>query len=105
MALIEGIHILAHGNKIDARRIAVDIQQYQRLLIGTWSVDGAGAYAYSSHLLPPILQNEPQVRFTVDDTRILEVRKRDGTSRGYFRIPGPIGAYVSITVIAFRNLY
>jgi hypothetical protein len=104
MALVQGTHILAHGDKADARRIVADIQMHQRLLVGTGTVDGAGAYAWYSHLLPPALQKDPQVIFTVDDSRIVEVCRRDGTSRGYFRIPGSIGDYVSITVITFRNL-
>lgn len=105
MALVQGVHILAHGDKAYAPVIAVDIQRHQRLLIGPWAVDGAGAYAWHPHLLPPGLQKEPQVLFAVDDSRIIEVRRRrDGISRGYFRIPGSIGDYVSITAIAFRNL-
>ena len=105
MAFVQGVHILAHGDKAHARIIAMDIQTHQRLLVGPWAVDGAGVYAWHPHLLPPGLQKEPQVLFEVDDSRIVEVRRRsDGVSRGYFRIPGPIGDYVSITVIAFRNL-
>ena len=46
MALVQGIHCLAHGDKTEARRIVIDIQQHQRLLVGTFSVYGAGAYAW-----------------------------------------------------------
>jgi len=106
MALVQGIHLLAHGDKAHARDIAVDIQAHQRLLVGPGSVDGAGAYAWHAHLLPPNLHQEPQVLFVIDDFRIIEVRRRrDGVSRGYFRIPGTIGDYVFITVIEFRNLW
>ena len=35
---------------------------------------------------------------------IVEVCKRDGTSLGFFRIPGIIGDYVSIQVLTFNNL-
>jgi hypothetical protein len=45
MALIQGIHILGKTDKTEARRIAIDIQQNQRLLVGTNTMDGAGAYA------------------------------------------------------------
>jgi hypothetical protein len=105
MALVEGIHILAHGDKAEARRIAMDIEAYQRLLIGTWSFYGAGVYAYYVATLPPRLREEPQLLFRVDETRIVDVRTRNGTSMGFFRIPGPIGSYVPITVIAFRHMW
>jgi hypothetical protein len=71
MALVQGIHILAHGDKAEAGRIAIDIQQHQRLLVGVNSVP---------------------------------IRKRDGTSLGFFRIPGAIGSCVHIHVLAFINL-
>lgn len=105
MALVEGIHILAHGDKAEARRIAMDIEAYRRLLIGTWSFYGAGAYAYYIDTLPPRLREEPQVLFRVDETRIVDVRTRNGTLMGFFRIPGPIGSYVPITVIALRHMW
>jgi|KBSSwiStaDraftv2_1062776.scaffolds.fasta_scaffold1114119_1 hypothetical protein len=108
MALVQGIHLLAHGDRNHARYIAVDIQTYQRLLIGPGAMDGPGAYAWHAHLLPPKLHGDPQVLFTIDDAKIIEVcRRRDGISRGYFRIPGTriIGDYVSITVIAFQNVW
>ena len=104
MALIRGIHCLAHGNKGEARRIAEDIQQNQRLLVGTNSIYGAGAYAFYAEHLPRALQDWPQVLFTVEDTMIVDVCKRDGTSLGFFRIPGAIGDYVSIHVLTFNNL-
>ena len=46
MALVQGIHILAHGDKAEAGRIAIDIQQHQRLLVGVNSVYGVGVYAW-----------------------------------------------------------
>src|SRR5262245_49690999 len=104
MALIRGIHCLAHGNKEEARRIAEDIQQNQRLLVGTNSIYGAGAYAFYAEHLPEPLQDWPQVLFTVEDTMIVDVCKRDGTSLGFFRIPGAIGDYVYIHVLTFNNL-
>lgn len=51
MALVQGVHMLAHGDKTQARRIAIDIQQNQRLLVGTSSVYGAGAYAWYPHAI------------------------------------------------------
>lgn len=104
MALIHGIHCLAHGDKAEARRIAIDIQQHQRLLVGTNSVYGAGAYAWYPAALPPYLCTWPQVIFEIDDHTIVPVCKRDGTPLGFFRIPGFIGSYVSIAVQAFVNL-
>ena len=105
MALVDGIHILAHGDKAEAQRIARDIEVYQRLRIGTWSFYGAGAYAYYVDTLPPRLREEPQVLFRVDETRIVAVRTRHSTSMGFFRIPGPVGSYVPVMVIAFRHLW
>ena|SRR5215211_89384 len=104
MALVQGIHILAHGNKADARHIAVDIQQNQRLLVGTGTVYGAGVYAWYPHTMPSYLSMWPQVIFEIDDTRIIPVCKRNGTHLGFFRIPGPIGSYVTIAVQTFVNL-
>jgi len=105
MALVQGIHLLAHGNKIDARRIAQDIQQYQRLYIGIGSVYGSGVYAWYRDHLPTDLQTWPQVVFEIDNSRIVPIRKRDGTALGFFRIPGPAGSYVSIHVLTFANLW
>jgi hypothetical protein len=104
MALVQGIHILAHGNKAEARRIAVDIQQNQRLLIGTNPVYGAGAYAWYPHTMPSYLAMWPQVIFVIDDKSIVPVCKKDGTPLGFFRIPGSIGSYVSVVVQTFVNL-
>lgn len=104
MALVQGIHCLAHGNKTEARRIAEDIQQHQRLLVGTYSVYGAGAYAWYAERLPDTLRDWPQVLFDIDDKAIVDICQRDGTSLGFFRIPGTIGDYVSIHVLAFTNL-
>lgn len=104
MALIHGIHILAHGDKTQARRIAIDIQNNQRLLVGTASVYGAGVYAWYPNTLPRYLSIWPQVLFEIDDTVIMPICKRDGTSMGFFRIPSPIGSYVTIAVQAFVNL-
>jgi len=105
MALIHGIHVLAHGDKPAARRIALDIQQFQRLLVGTNTVYGAGAYAWHAQYLPPHLLTWPQVLFEIDDTGIVPICKRDGTPLGFFRIPGPIGSYVPIRVVRFANLW
>jgi len=105
MALVQGIHLLAHGNKVEARRISLDIQQHQRLYIGIGSVYGSGAYAWYSSSLPVHLQAWPQVVFEIDDSRIVPVRKRDGTGLGFFRIPGPAGSYVRIHVLTFANLW
>ena len=104
MALVQGIHILAHGDKTEARRIATDIQKHQRLLVGVNSVYGAGAYAWYRDHLPSHLQNWPQVLFEIDDNNMVPIQKRDGTSLGFLRIPGAIGSYVSIHVLAFTNL-
>ena len=104
MALVQGIHCLAHGSKTEARHIAVDIQQRQRLLVGTFSMYGAGAYAWYAERLPDRLRDEPRVLFEIDDNAIVDICKYDGTSLGFFRIPGAIGDYVSIHVLAFNNL-
>jgi hypothetical protein len=61
MALVQGIHILAHGSKLEARYIANDIQQHQRLLIGPHAWSGAGAYAWFADRFPDKLQHEPRV--------------------------------------------
>ena len=95
---------MAHGNKTEARRIAEDIQRHQRLLVGTGSMHGAGAYAHYAERLLATLRDWPQVLFEIDDNAIIEICKRDGTSMGFFRIPGTIGDYVSIHVLAFANL-
>jgi hypothetical protein len=105
MALVQGIHVLAHGNKVEARRIARDIQQNQRLLVGDKTVYGAGAYAWYPNHMPNYLQNWPQVLFEIDDNAIIGVYRRNGISRGFFRIPGAIGNYVSIHVLAFANVW
>ena len=105
MAIIQGTHVLAPGNIAKARRIALDIQQHQRLLVGSNTVYGAGAYAWYPHRMPRNLHNWPQVLFEIDDTTIIDIRRRDGTSHGFFRIPGPIGSYVSIHVPAFTNVW
>ena len=104
MALVQGIHILAHGDKAEAGRIAIDIQQHQRLLVGVNSVYGVGVYAWYRDYLPSNLHNWPQVLFEIDDSNIVPIRKRDGTALGFFRIPGAIGSYVSIHVLALINL-
>ena len=89
----------------EARRIALDIQQNQRLLVGSNTVYGAGAYAWHPHCMPRNLDNWPQVLFEIDDKTIIDICMRDGTSRGFFRIPGPIGSYVDIHVLAFTNVW
>ncbi len=105
MTLVRGIHILAHGNKTEARNIAVDIQQYQRLLVGQNAWHGAGAYAYYVDQLPDNLRDWPQVLFEVDGTKIIRCTTPRGTALDFFRIPGPIGEYVSIHVIAFLHVW
>lgn len=104
MASIRGIHVLAHGNKTEARRIAVDISHNNRLYVGTTSFYGAGAYAWYAEFLPENLQDWPQVIFEVDEESIERVLSRQGIPYGFFRIPGNIGEYVSIHVLQFRNL-
>ena len=98
MALIQGIHILAHGSLTRAREIAKDIKENQRLLVGTNTVYGAGAYAWYPDRLPDYWQNSPLVVFEVDDSIICD------HPRGFFRIPGHIGDYVSIRFVEFRNV-
>ena len=105
MALIQGLHILAHGDKVEARMIAQEIEQNQRLLVGINSMDGAGAYAWYQDRIPHTLRDDPQVLFETDDTAIIECCKRNGESLGFFRIPGAIGDYVSIRVLAFTNVW
>src|SRR6266850_1071107 len=104
MALVQGIHILAHGAEIEARRIAEDIQQYQHLLVGHNAWSGAGAYAWYADRLPDYLRSEPYVLFEIDDTDIVPITTSKGMPVGYFRIPGIIGDYVSIRTIVFVNL-
>jgi hypothetical protein len=104
MALIQGIHILAHGDRIEARKIAPDVEQNQRLLVGHNTAHGAGAYAWYKELIPGDLEDWPQVLFEIDDRRVVHVRLRSGASLGFFRIPGVIGDYVSIRVIALSNI-
>ena len=106
MALIRGIHCLAHGDKGEARRIAEDIRQHQRLLVGENSWGSAGAYAWYAEELPPYLHEWPQVLFEIDDQRVVPIGVvlPGGRLRRYFRIPGRIGEYVSITVLDFAHL-
>jgi hypothetical protein len=106
MALIRGIHCLAHGDKGEARRIAEDIRQHQRLLVGENSWGSAGVYAWYTEELPPYLHEWPQVLFEIDDQRVVPigVALPGGRLRRYFRIPGRIGEYVSITVLGFAHL-
>ncbi|WP_089943442.1 hypothetical protein [Candidatus Entotheonella palauensis] len=99
MALIQGIHILAHGSVTRAREIAEDIQQYQRLLVGTNTAYGAGVYAWHLDRLLDYWKDAPLVLFEVDDGTIYNY------SQGFFRIPGRIGDYVSIRVLSFRNVW
>jgi hypothetical protein len=106
MALIRGIHCLAHGDKSEARRIADDIRQHQRLLVSENSWGSAGAYAWYADELPPYLREWPQVLFTIDEQRVIPFRVTlpGGQVRHYFRIPGQIGDYVPITVLSFAHL-
>src|SRR5262245_55405745 len=107
MALVQGVHILAHGQKSEARRIAIDIQQHQRLLVGTNTMYGAGVYAWYQHTLPLNLYTLPRVLFEVDDNTnvIVPICKRDGTRMGFFLIRGNIHSYVSISVRNFVDLW
>src|SRR5262245_45651072 len=105
MALVQGIPVLAHGDKSEARRIADDIQQHQRLLIGPGAWSGAGAYAWYADRFPDSLRSEPQVLFEVEDTNIIPIMTPKGIALGYFRIPGVIGDYVSIRPIAVINVW
>lgn len=106
MALIRGIHCLAHGNLIEARHIAEDIQRNQRLLVGSGTWGGSGVYAWYPEHFPYELRNWPQVLFEVDDKNVIAVTSpKTGIQTGYFRIPGAIGDYVSIRVIAFKNVW
>ena len=104
MTLVRGIHLLAHGSKIEARRVARDIQQNQRLLVGPNTVYGAGTYAWHADHIPENLMDWPQVLFEVDDRAIIDIYT-GGEHRGFFVIPGAIGTYVSIHVVEFRNLW
>ena len=104
MALVRGIHLLAHGDKVEARRIAEDIQRYQRLLVGTHTVYGAGAYAWYADRLPETLHDWPAVLFEIEDTEVVSVVTRAGVPSGFFRIPDRIGDYVRIPVLTFTNL-
>lgn len=105
MALVRGIHLLANGNRTEARRVALDIQQHQRLYVGSATTYGAGAYAWHEDCLPKNLQNWPQVLFEIDDDKIVNVCRRNGTPLGFFRIPSDIGSYVSIDVVEFINVW
>jgi hypothetical protein len=105
MAIVVGIHVLAHGSKLEARRIAQDIQQHQRLLIGPHAWSGAGAYAWYVDHFPDYLRTEPYVLFEVDDSNTVPIITPKGTALGYFRFPGIIGDYVSIRPIAFINVW
>src|SRR5262245_5255350 len=105
MALVQGIHVLAHGSKVEARVIAVDIQEHHRLLIGPGAWSGAGAYAWYADRLPDYLHPEPQVLFEVEDFNIIPITTPNGMALGYFRIPGVIGDYVSIRPLAFVNVW
>ena len=104
MALVYGIHILAKGDRAEARRIAPDIQQQQRLLVGLNTWYGAGAYAWHPNRLPDNLRNLPYVLFEINDAVIVDICRHDGTPRGFFRIPGDIGSYVSISVVEFVSV-
>ena len=63
-------------------------------------------YAWYAEELPPYLQEWPQVLFEIDDQRVVPigVALPGGRLRRYFRIPGRIGEYVSITVLGFARL-
>jgi len=81
-------------------------RHYQRLLVGENSWGSAGAYAWYAEELPPYLREWPQVLFGIDDQRVvpISVSFPGGRVRRYFRIPGRIGEYVSITVLGFAHL-
>lgn len=101
MAIIRGIHILAKGNREEARRIAEDIQRHQRLLVGSNTWYRAGVYAWFEEDLPDRLHSEPQVIFEIDESLIVRIPT---SGKSFFRIPGPIHTYVSIRVVGFANL-
>ena len=105
MALVRSIHLLADGNQTEARRIALDIQQHQRLYVGSTTTYGAGAYAWYEDCLPKNLQDWPRVLFEIDDDEIVNVCRRNGTPLGFFRIPSDIGSYISIGVVEFINVW
>jgi len=106
MALIHAIHILAHGDKTEASHIAEDIQRHQRLLVGGGAWSGTGVYGWYPEQLPDYWRDKPQVLFEIDDQEIVPIRTWiPGQGwRNYFRIPGAIGEYVSIRVLALMNL-
>ena len=105
MAIIRGVHILAHGQKGLARQIALDVQQNQRLKVGTATVYGAGAYVWHPDRMPKNLRDWPQVVIEIDDGLIKDVcDSKTGESHGFFIIPGPIGSYVNVRVIEFVNI-
>jgi hypothetical protein len=106
MAMVQGAHLLAHGNRMEARRIAADIRQHHRLLVGTTTLYGAGVYAWHPHRMPPYVAVGPHVIFEIDEKAVVEIRYRTtGVSRGFFLIPGAIGEYISVHVLAFVNVW
>ena len=105
MSTVRGIHIIEKGNRTEAQRVVPDIEGNNRLLIGTGSLYGIGAYAWHEDRLPRYLKDRPQVLFEVDSDEIVDVHRRDGTTTGIFRILGDIGDYVSVRVISFANLH
>lgn len=104
MASVQGIHLLAKGSITEARKIALDVQQHQRLLVGPNAWYGAGAYAWHPTCLPEYLWYSPQVFFEVDDAMIVDLMRDNGTPRGFFLIPGLIGNYVTIHVVDVINV-
>ena len=105
MALVRGIHVIEKGNELEARRVAPDIKQHQRLLVGINTLYGAGAYAWHQNCLPSYRRNAPQVLFEIDHSAINDLFRRDGTPRGFFLIPRDIGSYVTISVVEISNVW
>lgn len=105
MASVQGIHLLAKGSRAEARRIAPDIQQHQRLLVGPNTLYGAGVYAWHPVYLPKYLRHWPQVLFEIDDVMVVDLMQDDGAPRGFFVIPGAIGSYVTVHVVEVVNVW
>lgn len=103
--VVYGIHILAKGSRSEALRIAPDIQQHQRLLVGPNAWYGAGAYAWYPNWISDNSRNLPHVLFEIDDAMIVDICRHDGSPQGFFRIPGEIDSYVPISVVEFVNVW
>jgi hypothetical protein len=91
MARIQGIHLLAHGDRVEAQRIALDIQQHQRLLAGTNTMYGAGACTWYAAQLPQNLQDWPQVLFKLTMTRFARFAYARAHLAAFFSSREPLG--------------